>query len=98
PPQRPAPVSGGRKCLKDGLATLQDARRIIAAQEIPQEFVINLEAMLDESDWYGMQPSLDYNKLTPFLTELMASNHFYSVIKELRDLYGIRRNLEFWQM
>lgn len=84
--------------FKDGLATLQDARRIIAGQEIPQEFVINLEAMLDESDWYGMQPSLDYNKLTPFLTELMASNHFYSVIKELRDLYGIRRNLEFWQM
>lgn len=84
--------------FKEGLATLQDARRIIAAQEIPQEFVINLEAMLDESDWYGMQPSLDYNKLTPFLTELMASNHFYSVIKELRDLYGIRRNLEFWQM
>lgn len=86
------------KDFKDGLASVQDARRIIAAQEIPQEFVINLEAMLDESDWYGMQPSLDYHKLTPFLTELMASNHFYSVIKELRDLYGIRRNLEFWQM
>ena len=86
------------KAFKDGLSAIEMARKVIASQEIPQEFVINLEAMLDESDWYGMQPSLDYNKLTPFLTELMASNNFYSVIKELRDLYGIRRNLQFWQM
>ena len=86
------------KDFKEGLDAIARARQVIAGQEIPQEFVINLEAMLDESDWYGMQPSLDYNKLTPFLTELMASNSFYSVIKELRDLYGIRRNLEFWQM
>lgn len=86
------------KNFKEGLAAIGVARKAIASQEIPQEFVINLEAMLDESDWYGMQPSLDYNKLTPFLVELMASNSFYSVIKELRDLYGIRRNLEFWQM
>lgn len=86
------------KDFKDGLDAITHARKVIASQEIPQEFVINLEAMLDESDWYGMQPSLDYNKLTPFLTELMASNNFYSVIKELRDLYGIRRNLQYWQM
>ncbi|MCP5325561.1 MAG: hypothetical protein H7A09_04425 [Oceanospirillaceae bacterium] len=86
------------KDFKEGLEAIGIARKAIASQEIPQEFVINLEAMLDESDWYGMQPSLDYNKLTPFLVELMASNSFYSVIKELRDLYGIRRNLEFWQM
>ncbi|WP_430461334.1 tetratricopeptide repeat protein [Thalassolituus sp. LLYu03] len=86
------------KEFKEGLEAITHARQVIAAQEIPQEFVINLEALLDESDWYGMQPSLDYNKLTPFLTELMASNNFYSVIKELRDLYGVRRNLEFWQM
>jgi len=86
------------KDFKGGLEAIEHARKVIATQEIPQEFVINLEAMLDESDWYGMQPSLDYNKLTPFLTELMASNNFYSVIKELRDLYGLRRNLNFWQM
>mgnify|MGYP001161477193 FL=1 len=86
------------KDFKGGLEAIEQARKVIATQEIPQEFVINLEAMLDESDWYGMQPTLDYNKLTPFLTELMASNNFYSVIKELRDLYGLRRNLEFWQM
>ena len=86
------------KDFKGGLEAIEDARRVIASQEIPQEFVINLEAMLDESDWYGMQPSLDYTKLTPFLTELMASNNFYSVIKELRDLYGLRRNLNYWQM
>lgn len=86
------------KDFKEGLNAIGIARKAIASQEIPQEFVINLEAMLDESDWYGMQPSLDYNKLTPFLIELMASNNFYSVIKELRDLYGVRRNLEYWQM
>jgi predicted Zn-dependent protease len=79
-----------------GIASIDSARRIIAGQRIPEEFVINIEAMMDETDWYGSQPSLDYNKLTPFLIELMSSNSFHSVLKELRDLYALRENLNYW--
>jgi hypothetical protein len=79
-----------------GITRIDSARRIIAGQRIPEEFVINIEAMMDETDWYGSQPSLDYNKLTPFLIELMSSNSFHSVLKELRDLYALRENLNYW--
>jgi hypothetical protein len=53
--------------------------------------------MMDETDWYGSEPSIDYTKLTPFLVELMSSNPFHSVIKELRDLYALRKNLDYWE-
>lgn len=84
------------KAFTDGIKAIEKARAVIDGQRIPQEFVLNLEAMMDETDWYGSQPSLDYNKLTPFLVELMSSNAFHSVIKELRDLYAIRGNLDYW--
>lgn len=79
-----------------GMDSIKSARKVIAGQRIPEEFVVNLESMMDETDWYGSEPSLDYNKLTPFLIELMSSNPFHSVIKELRDLYALRNNLDFW--
>ncbi|MEH6343502.1 MAG: hypothetical protein V7785_00320 [Bermanella sp.] len=86
-----------QKSFDNGLTAIKSARRVIAGQRIPEEFVINLEAMMDETDWYGSEPSLDYSKLTPFLIELMSSNPFHSVIKELRDLYALRKNLDYWQ-
>ena len=86
-----------QKSFDGGLTAIKSARRVIAGQRIPEEFVINLEAMMDETDWYGSEPSLDYSKLTPFLIELMSSNPFHSVIKELRDLYALRKNLDYWQ-
>ncbi len=85
-----------QKSFADGLSSIKGARKVIAGQRIPEEFVVNLEAMMDETDWYGSEPSLDYNKLTPFLIELMSSNAFHSVIKELRDLYALRNNLDYW--
>ena len=84
------------KSFDGGLSSIKSARQVIAGQRIPEEFVVNLEAMMDETDWYGSEPSLDYNKLTPFLIELMSSNPFHSVIKELRDLYALRNNLDYW--
>jgi len=84
------------KSFDQGLASIKSARKVIAGQRIPEEFVVNLEAMMDETDWYGSEPSLDYNKLTPFLIELMSSNPFHSVIKELRDLYALRNNMQYW--
>ena len=84
------------KSFASGIASIESARRVIAGQRIPEEFVINLDAMMDETDWYGSQPSLDYNKLTPFLIDLMSSNSFHVVLKELRDLYALRENLSYW--
>lgn len=85
------------KSFASGMESIASARRVIAGQRIPQEFVRNLEAMMDETDWYGSEPSLDYNKLTPFLIELMSSNPFHIVIKELRDLYTLQYNLDYWR-
>ncbi|CCK76848.1 conserved hypothetical protein [Oleispira antarctica RB-8] len=84
------------RAFASGIESIDSARRIIAGQRIPEEFVINLDAMMDETDWYGSEPSLDYNKLTPFLIELMSSNSFHIVLKELRDLYALRENLNYW--
>lgn len=84
------------KSFKQGVQAINAARKVIAGQKIPEEFVVNLDAMMDESDWYGSEPSLDYNKLTPFLIELMTSNPFHIVLKELRDLYAMRANLVYW--
>lgn len=84
------------RAFTDGIESIASARRIIDGQRIPEEFVINLDAMMDETDWYGSEPSLDYNKLTPFLIELMSSNAFHTVLKELRDLYALRQNLDYW--
>lgn len=85
------------KAFKEGVASILHARQVISGQRIPEEFVVNLDAMMDETDWYGSEPSIDYTKLTPFLVELMSSNPFHSVIKELRDLYALRKNLDYWE-
>ncbi|MEX1033539.1 MAG: hypothetical protein WDZ30_09275 [Cellvibrionaceae bacterium] len=80
-----------------GIEQVAEARRIIDLRDVPREFIANLDAIVDDSDWYGAQPSVDYAKLTPFLVDLMASNTFNQVLRELADLYAIRDNLEYWQ-
>ncbi len=85
------------KEFERGVSEVEEARRIIAKRDVPEEFVVNLEAIMDDSDWFGTQPTVDYNKLTPFLVELMASNAFQESLKELADLYAIRKNLNYWQ-
>lgn len=85
------------KEFERGVAEVEEARRIIAKRDVPEEFVVNLEAIMDDSDWFGTQPTVDYNKLTPYLVELMASNAFQESLKELADLYAIRKNLNYWR-
>lgn len=79
-----------------GLRMLDEARQAIGKLDVPREFIANLEAIMDKSDWYGSKPSVDYMKLTPFLIDLMASNAFHETLKELADLYAMEKNLEHW--
>ena len=84
------------KAFVDGIARVEEARAIIRGLDVPREFIGNLEAIMNKSDWYASTPSVDYQKLTPFLIDLMASNAFTEVLKELADLYAIRDNLSYW--
>lgn len=84
------------KEFKKGLEKVEEARRIIGLRDVPREFIRNLEAIMDESEWHGIQLSVDYKKLTPFLIDLMASNAFTEVLRELTDLYYIQNNLQYW--
>lgn len=79
-----------------GLEMLTEARKIIAMQDVPREFITNLDVIVRNSDWYGERPEVDYKKLTPFLIDLLASNSFQESLKELADLYAIERNLNYW--
>lgn len=84
------------KEFSKGIAALDEARRIIDLRDVPREFIANLDAIVDDSDWLGAQPSVDYANLTPFLVDLMASNAFNQVLRELSQLYAIRDNLNHW--
>lgn len=84
------------KEFKVGLEKVTEARRVIDGLDVPREFVKNIEAIMEKSDWYATTPSVDYQKLTPFLIDLMSSNAFSEVLRELADLYVIRDNLNYW--
>lgn len=84
------------KEFKIGIEKVTEARRIIDGLDVPREFINNIEAIMAKSDWYSTSPSVDYQKLTPFLIDLMASNAFSEVLRELADLYVIRDNLNYW--
>lgn len=79
-----------------GVAKVAEARRIIGLRDVPREFIANLDAIMDDSDWYGTEPSVNYQALTPFLIDLMASHAFNETLRELADLYAIRDNLSEW--
>lgn len=86
------------KAFAQGLQQLKQARALIASQEVPREFVINLETLVRQTDWYSKNPEVDYSLLTPFLIDLLASNHFVETLKELADLYSMEDNLTYWEM
>lgn len=86
------------KEFKTGIAMIDEARRVIEKQDVPKEFITNLKVMMDDSDWYGASPSVDYKKLTPFLIDLMASHAFHESLRELADLYAIDENLKYWSI
>lgn len=79
-----------------GVSLIAQARQVIDGQDVPREFINNLEAIMDDTDWYARRPSVDYERLTPFLIDLMASNAFNETLTELADLYVIEDNLRYW--
>lgn len=81
----------------EALTWLDRARNSLAQADIMELFVRNLDKVLGESDWFGRAPSVSANYLSPFLVELMSDHSFQSVLKDLRDLYAIRNNLESWK-
>lgn len=82
----------------DALVQLEKARETLKQADILELFVRNLDDMLDESDWFGTAPKVSLNSLSPFLLDLMSDHSFQSVLKELRDLYAIRNNLNNWKL
>lgn len=81
----------------DVLQQLDRARESLDDADVLELFVRNLDEMLGESDWFGTAPSVSLNTLSPFLLELMSDHSFQSVLKDLRDLYAIRNNLNNWK-
>ena len=79
-----------------GLEDVAEARRIIDMRDVPKEFVSNFDAIVGKSDWYAIEPTVDYQKLTPFVIDLIASHAFSETLKELSDLYTIQKNLRYW--
>lgn len=82
--------TGALEQLDQARTTLQDA-------DVLELFVRNLDDVLGESDWFGTAPAVSVNDLSPFLLELMSDHSFQAVLKDLRDLYAIRNNLERWR-
>lgn len=85
------------KDFKEGVQQVAFARGIIAKKDVPEELITNIDAIMDDTDWDSAQPSVDYKNLTPFLLDLMASNSFNETLKELADLYFLRKNLLYWK-
>jgi hypothetical protein len=81
----------------DALLQLDRARESLKDADVLELFVRNLDEMLEESDWFGTAPSVSLNPLSPFLLDLISDHSFQSVMKDLRDLYAIRNNLNSWK-
>ena len=84
------------KTYKNGLNKITAAREAINSLNVPREFVENIEAMISQPGWYLASPEVAYKSLTPFLLDIMSSNAFNEVLKELADLYVIKENLQYW--
>ena len=79
-----------------GLKNIESARAAIDNLQIPKEFVRNTRSLFSQDGWYSALPEVDYDVLTPFLLDLMSSNVFNEILKELADLYSIEDNLNYW--
>jgi tetratricopeptide (TPR) repeat protein len=79
------------------LEQLDSAKKSLKDADILELFVRNMDEMLGESDWFGTAPSVSLNSLSPFLLGVMSDHSFQSVLKDLRDLYAIRNNLNSWK-
>jgi tetratricopeptide (TPR) repeat protein len=81
----------------NALTHLDKARVSLEDADVLELFVRNMDDMLEESDWFGTAPSVSLNSLSPFLLDLISDHSFQSVLKDLRDLYAIRNNLNSWK-
>ena len=79
------------------LEQLNKARNTLKDTDVLELFVRNMDQLLGESDWFGTAPSVSINPLSPFLVDMMSDHSFQSVLKDLRDLYAIRNNLNGWK-
>ena len=79
------------------LEQLDKARNTLENADVLELFVRNMDQMLGESDWFGTAPSVSLNSLSPFLIDMMSDHSFQSILKDLRDLYAIRNNLNDWK-
>ncbi len=79
-----------------GLKDIDDARKVIAHQDVPREFIVNFDTIIGQTDWYAMEPTVDYKKLTPFVIDLISSTAFNETVRELSDLYRIQKSLNYW--
>jgi len=82
---------------EETLDQLEKAREALKGADVLELFVSNLDDVVGESDWFGTAPSVSVNPLSPFLLDLMSDHSFQSVLKDLRDLYAIRNNLNSWK-
>lgn len=83
--------------FSETIRELESAREGLKQADVLELFVRNLDDVLDQSDWFGKAPAVAVNRLSPFLVELMSDHSFQSVLKDLRDLYAIRNNLQRWK-
>lgn len=84
------------EAFERGLTNIDEARKIIALQNVPRELITNFDTLVGQSDWYSMEPTVDYQKLTPFLIDLISSVAFTEILRELSDLYTLHNSLTHW--
>lgn len=79
------------------LEMIESARATLANDDLLELFVLNLDSLMEESDWFGTPPAVGVNPLSPFVLDMMSDHTLQSVLKDLRDLYAIRNNLKSWK-
>ncbi|MDX1693299.1 MAG: hypothetical protein R3208_06020 [Ketobacteraceae bacterium] len=79
------------------LELIREARDSLNEKDMLELFVVNLDKVMGESDWFGTPPAVATNALSPFMLDLMSDHSFQSVLKDLRDLYAIRNNIQNWR-
>lgn len=81
---------------KQGYEQIGQLRDTLQQGDLLSVLVSDLDETVSETDWFGEPPVLESEALTPYLYRLMATNEFQALLKDLRDLYAIRLNLEHW--
>lgn len=79
------------------LDMIAQARNTLGNDDLLELFVLNLDNLMEESDWFGTPPAVGINPLSPFVLDMMSDHTLQSVLKDLRDLYAIRNNLQNWK-